>query len=109
MVEDIGLSVTNLNEMLSQMAQFSAALNDRQGSLGKLVYDRELYDRLRRASNNIENASRRLGPIMEDVRIFTDKIARDPRQLGVKGALDRRPSGAGFKSPSFPWRRDSPR
>jgi hypothetical protein len=34
---------------------------------------------------------------MEDVRIFTDKIARDPRQLGVKGALDQTPSGQGSK------------
>jgi hypothetical protein len=27
------------------------------------------------------------------MRVFTDKIARDPSQLGVRGALDRRPSG----------------
>ena len=31
-------------------------------------------------------------PILDDVRVFSDKIARDPRQLGLKGALDRRPS-----------------
>ncbi|MBW8885216.1 MAG: hypothetical protein JF612_10690, partial [Planctomycetia bacterium] len=31
-------------------------------------------------------------------RIFSDKIARDPRLLGVKGALDRRPTGTGNKN-----------
>ena len=31
---------------------------------------------------------------------FSDKIARDPRQLGLKGALDRRPVGTGSKNPS---------
>jgi hypothetical protein len=30
---------------------------------------------------------------MDDLRIFADKIARDPRQLGVAGALRRQPSG----------------
>ena len=35
---------------------------------------------------------------MNDIRIFSDKIARDPRQLGLKGALDKRPLGTGNKS-----------
>jgi len=105
LAENIGNSLKNLDELLAQLSQFSKALNDRKGSVGKLVYDKELYDRLNRAADNVEHVSRRLGPIIDDVRIFTDKIARDPRQLGVKGAIDRRPSGTGFK-PSLPWRKD---
>ena len=41
-------------------------------------------------------------PILDDIRIFSDKIARDPRQLGLKGALDRRPVGTGTKLPLTP-------
>ena len=42
-------------------------------------------------------ATAKVRPILDDVRIFSDKIARDPRQLGVKGALSKTPSGYGLK------------
>ena len=42
---------------------------------------------------------RRLEPIVNDVRVITDKVARDPAQMGVKGILDRRPPGPGQKFP----------
>ncbi|MDG2470577.1 MAG: hypothetical protein P8M80_14940, partial [Pirellulaceae bacterium] len=45
----------------------------------------------------VESISYQLEPILNDVRIFTSKISTDPRILGVKGALDRRPSGSGIK------------
>ena len=38
-------------------------------------------------------------PVVSDIRIFSDKIARDPRQLGLKGAIDKRPIGTGTKTP----------
>lgn len=103
MVADLERTLGNFNEITTQLVDFSEAINNQEGSLGKLVYDSELHDRLNRAAANVEETTRRLRPIVNDVRVFTDKIARDPRQLGVKGALDRRPSGQGFK-PSFPWR-----
>ena len=43
------------------------------------------------AAANVNNLTRELRPIVDDVRVFTDKIARHPEQLGVRGALDRRP------------------
>jgi phospholipid/cholesterol/gamma-HCH transport system substrate-binding protein len=58
-----------------------------------------LYDRINRAAGNVEEATQRIRPILEDVRIITDKVSRDPRMLGVKGALDRKPPGAGLKWP----------
>ena len=72
-------------------------MNSGEGTLGRLVRDDELYDRLEMATTNIEDATRRIRPILNDVRVFTDKIATDPRQLGVKGALDRKPLGIGLK------------
>jgi phospholipid/cholesterol/gamma-HCH transport system substrate-binding protein len=46
---------------------------------------------------NTEEITSRIKPILDDLRIFSDKIARDPRQLGLKGALDHRPIGVGAK------------
>jgi phospholipid/cholesterol/gamma-HCH transport system substrate-binding protein len=98
LVGSIDTSVRNLDELLSQMVLFSQAINSRESSLGKLVHDKQLYERISRATANFEDASRQILPILDDVRTFTHKIATDPRQLGVKGALDRKPLGVGIKS-----------
>lgn len=91
-------SLANANELLEQLVEFSDNLNNNEGSIGKLMNDPELYNRLNRVLANTEDATRRVRPILDDLRVFSDKLARDPRQLGVKGALDRRPSGTGFKN-----------
>ncbi len=96
-VDNIERSMKNVDELLAQLVQLVEAMNDRRGSLGKLVYDDELYNRLNRAAGNVEGVTRKLNPILQDVRVFTDKIATDPRQLGIPGVLDRRPLGTGLK------------
>jgi phospholipid/cholesterol/gamma-HCH transport system substrate-binding protein len=93
LVANVTESTRNLNDLLEQFVAFSEALNSGAGTLGKLVHDDEVYQQIQRVVGNVEELTRRARPIVEDVRIFTDKIARDPRQLGVKGALDQRPSG----------------
>ncbi|MFM2096772.1 MAG: hypothetical protein RIS70_3896 [Planctomycetota bacterium] len=97
LVESAQRAIANVDQLLGELVEFSRALNSQQGSLGRLIHDREVYDRLGRAAQNIEQSSRRLEPILADVKIFTDKLARDPAQLGARGLLDRRPSGAGVK------------
>ena len=83
--------VEDIDSILGQLVSFTESINNRDGSLGQLIHNRELYDRLDSAATNIEFLSRRLRPIVEDARVFTDKIARDPGRLGIKGALDRSP------------------
>jgi phospholipid/cholesterol/gamma-HCH transport system substrate-binding protein len=53
--------------------------------------DRQLYDNLSQAAENVNCLTRQLRPVVNDVRVFTDKIARHPEQLGVRGALQRSP------------------
>ena len=53
------------------------------------MHDRELYDNLNGAAANIEELSRQLRPILNDARVFTDKIARHPERLGVRGAMQK--------------------
>ncbi|HEV3415217.1 MAG TPA: MlaD family protein [Pirellulales bacterium] len=80
-------SVRRLDELLGQMQQFSRQLNSREGSLGQLMYNPQLYQNLNEASTNINELSRQLKPILNDARAFSDKIARHPELLGVHGAL----------------------
>jgi phospholipid/cholesterol/gamma-HCH transport system substrate-binding protein len=98
LVDNLDGSLANINELLEQLVTFTDNLNSREGSLGRLLNDPELYLRLERTLGNAEDITSRIKPILDDIRIFSDKIARDPRQLGLKGALDRRPVGTGTKS-----------
>lgn len=97
LAERLESAVTNVDTLLEQLVQFSSQLNNREGTLGRLLYDKDLYNELLRSAKNIQEATRRLRPILDDARILSDKLATDPRLLGAKGALDSRPSGTGTK------------
>ena len=82
---DSGLE--RLDELLGHLNEFGRAINGRDGSLGQLVHSRELYDNLNSTVRNVEHLTRELKPIVRDARAFSDKIARHPELLGVRGAL----------------------
>jgi len=93
-VREIDEAVRNLNRLAKDLSAFSRSLTDGRGSLGQLVRNPELYQHLNRAAANVEELTRQLKPIVRDARVFSDKIARHPEMLGVRGALQRR---AGIK------------
>jgi len=97
LAEQLFASFANLDATLQQITQFGDMVNNSDGSLRRLIEDDELYFQVKRTLGNIEQATMRIRPILDDVRIFTDKVARDPGQLGVRGALNARPSGLGLK------------
>ena len=80
-VEQMNESVAKLNNLMAEMEAFGKAINTEQGSLGKLVRDDELYEHLNRAARNVEEVSCRLRPIVNDVRIISDKLARHPGSI----------------------------
>jgi len=90
-------TMSRLESTLVEVDRFTKALNNKDGSVRMLLDDEEMYWKIRRSVENIESATARIRPILDDVRIFTDKVARDPRQLGVRGALSKRPTGLGLK------------
>ena len=84
-------SIQKFDAVMDQMHRFSQDLNSQQGSLGQLVHNPELYNNLNQAAMNIEQLTRQLRPILHDARVFSDKIARHPELLGVRGVIERRP------------------
>ena len=94
--KNLDSSVETISSLLEQLAEMSERLNNSDGTLGKLVRDDELYQRLNRAAASVEKVTRDARPIVDDLKVFAQKIADDPRQLGVKGALDKRQAGIGF-------------
>lgn len=87
----------NFESISSIGADLAERISNADGSLAKLIRDDDLYNQVFETVRNFRDASRKFPAIMNDIRVFSDKIATDPRQLGVKGALEKRPSGVGIK------------
>ena len=77
------------------MKKFGDALNDRQGSLGQLIHNPDLYQSLNRAAENVEIATHQLRPIMDNARVFSEIIAREPGFI-LRNAVNRRPWSKGY-------------
>ncbi len=90
-------TLANLDATLVELQRFAGRLNAGDGTIARLIEDDQLYYSLIQTLTNVERLSSRLQPIVEDVRVITDKVARDPSQLGVRGVLRSNPSGAGIK------------
>ena len=87
LVEEFDTSMKKLNLLSDNLLRFSQELNDPQGSLGALLHDKELYQHVNHLAKNVDELTRDLRPILSDARVFTDKIARHPELLGVRGAI----------------------
>ena len=97
-----------LESLLSDFDSLSGGGNT-QGTIGKLLTDPELYNNLNATVRNAREISDQLKPIviqlqplMNDVRYAVDGIARDPGQLGVRGALNRGQPFGQFKGTIAP-------
>ncbi len=89
-----------MDVLTQKLNTFADALNDDKGSLGQLVHKPDLYENLNRAVGNIKELTVQLQPVIHDARVFSDKIARHPETLGVRGAIS--PSLGTKGLPSLP-------
>lgn len=88
-------AVDNLDIVMKDLGTFVGALNTGEGLLGRLVRDKKLSDDtdllVRNANILVYNLNERvrkdLEPIIYNVKVFTDKIAREPGRL-IGGALN---------------------
>ena len=92
-VGKLSSSADRLDDLLLTLNNVGDRIESGQGTVGQLVYNPELYQKLNRAAQNIELLSRQLEPILNDARVAMDKVARNPRILGGQGALQRITSG----------------
>ncbi len=90
-IDQLDQSAHKFQRAVTEMAQVSGKLNDNKGSLGLLINDPELYQRINNAAGNVEDLTRELKPVIRDARFLTDELARHPEKLGVRGALERSP------------------
>jgi len=87
-VTKLDSSVGNLELLLVELNQFVTALNHDQGSLKLLVSDPQLYRNLNDSASSLQIIMKNLEPAIRDLRVFSDKIARHPEMLGVRGSFE---------------------
>jgi phospholipid/cholesterol/gamma-HCH transport system substrate-binding protein len=92
-------STARLNAVLTDLQELLKALDRGDGTLKKLITDPSLYNRLDEALCMVTKLLPKLEPILRDVNVFTDKIARHPESLGVRGAIS---PGSGLKESPTP-------
>jgi phospholipid/cholesterol/gamma-HCH transport system substrate-binding protein len=94
LVGDAVRALNNLDALLTDLRQVSARINSSQGTIAKLLDDDQLYYTFVNTLENVETLTRRLQPIVEDARVISDKVARDPASLiDLRGAITGRPRG----------------
>lgn len=87
----------NLQSLSAELNEFSQLVNTEDGSLQRFVADPELYRNLNRSAASLAVLLKNVEPVVRDLRIFSDKIARHPELMGVGGALR---GSSGLKDPA---------
>ncbi|HVT27793.1 MAG TPA: MlaD family protein [Lacipirellulaceae bacterium] len=86
--------VSGIDQLVADFTSITRAVNNPRGTIGQLLNDSKAYDNFNILMMNantvlgdIHKLAFRLQPVVEDARIFMDKIAREPGRL-VTGGLN---------------------
>jgi phospholipid/cholesterol/gamma-HCH transport system substrate-binding protein len=92
--DSIVAAVQGLDTLVEEFTVLAQALNSRDGTVGQLIHNPELYRNLSILTKNADTVLRtlytllqRLEPTVENIRVFTDKIATEPGRL-IRGAVN---------------------
>lgn len=95
--ENILRAVNGLDQIIKDLGDVAHALNNREGTIGKLLHDPTTHENLTRLMFNVNQVlcdirelTFQLKPVVHDARIFMDKVATEPGRV-IGGALS--PSG----------------
>jgi phospholipid/cholesterol/gamma-HCH transport system substrate-binding protein len=87
-------AVDGLDQLLTDLGAVARALNNREGTIGKLISDPVVYENLSRlicnantVLGNINDLTFQVKPVVHDARIFMDKVATEPGRI-VTGGLN---------------------
>ena len=105
-MNSLGRSLVRLEGVMEDVSRLSDALTREDGTAVKLAGDPALYENLNTSAKSLAVLLRNLEPVIGDLRVFSDKVARHPEVLGVRGAM--RPS-SGLKDEAASARAQSPR
>lgn len=87
-------AIRGLDTLVEDFSTLTRALNDKNGTIGRLIHDAQVYENLNRLMCNantvlirVDEFVKSLRPIRDDVRAFTDKVGREPGRI-ISGAVN---------------------
>jgi phospholipid/cholesterol/gamma-HCH transport system substrate-binding protein len=89
-------TMANFESLSGELNDFAQLVNKKDGSIQRFASDPQLYQNLNRSAESLAVLLKNLEPILRDVRIFSDKVARHPELMGVGGAFK---GSSGLKDP----------
>jgi phospholipid/cholesterol/gamma-HCH transport system substrate-binding protein len=89
-------TIGNFESLSRELNDFAQLVNKKDGSIQRFASDPQLYRNLNRSAESLAVLLKNIEPILRDVRIFSDKVARHPELIGVSGAFK---GSSGLKDP----------
>ena len=87
-------AVVGLDQLVHDLGAVARALNNREGTVGRLLNDPQVYENLNRLMFNankvlcdVDDLIFNVKPVVHDARIFMDKVATEPGRI-VTGGLN---------------------
>jgi phospholipid/cholesterol/gamma-HCH transport system substrate-binding protein len=80
-------TLANLESLSAELKDFAHLANSENSTFRALATDPSLYRNLDRSAESLSLLLTNLEPVLRDMRIFSDKIARRPELMGLGGAL----------------------
>lgn len=87
MVARLGKSLANIETLTGELALVSQLMNQNDGTIKKLLTDPTMYRNLNSTATSMAVLLENLKPVIADMQVFSDKVARHPELLGVRGVV----------------------
>ncbi len=78
--------MADLQGVAATVNRVAVRIENGDGTLAKLIDDDDLYYSITDSVRSVETLVRRLQPVVEDARVFSDKLARSPGSI-VRDAI----------------------
>jgi phospholipid/cholesterol/gamma-HCH transport system substrate-binding protein len=87
MIKNLDEGADRFNKSLADLQDLLRVMNQSDGAFRRLIADPALYDNINSIVCAIARDMPRIQQILKDIEVFSDKIARHPESLGVRGAV----------------------
>lgn len=102
-IDHVADSAKKLETFFDELTQLLNAVSSSEGPLQQMLNDPQLFNDIQRTITNSREITERIKPLIQDaqpimhnVNVMTDKLAREPFKLGLPGMLDRSPPTKGL-------------
>jgi phospholipid/cholesterol/gamma-HCH transport system substrate-binding protein len=87
MVSRLNRSLANIETITGEVAVVSQLMNQNDGTIKKLLTEPQIYRNLNSTSASLAVLLENLKPVVADLQVVSDKVARHPELLGVRGIV----------------------